>query len=510
MKVLLVNPPYQTITSNFGVGHQIPLGLLMVGGPLIDAGHEVRLLDAEGRRLGPGAIVEEVRRWRPDVVMTGHAGSTPAHPTCIRMFEAIKASSPGVVTVYGGVYPSYHAERTLAEGPAVDFIVRGEGEATTLDLVRALESGGHDSKGHLRRVAGLAFRDGGEVVVTGDRPPIPDLDGWRVGWELIERWDDYGCFGMGRAAIVQFSRGCPHRCTYCGQHGFWVKWRHRDPARLADEVEWLYRAHGVNFITLADENPTTLEGEWRAFLEEMAARRLPVRFFATIRASDIVRDRDIMPLYRDAGILYVLMGIESTSEEVLRQIKKGSTTREDFQACRLLKEHGIFSIIGHIVGFEEETWSTFRTALRQLRLYGGDYLNAMYVTPHAWTAFGEEVRGRRIVQLDQSKWDYRHQILAQKHLRPWQLFLAAKWLELRFHLTPRRLWSMLRGGNPSVRRQRLWVFRHVSVVWLAEVFEFLLKTSFAREPMTFAELQRSRRPSGRPGAGIAKGASANS
>ena len=63
MKVLLINPPYQTITSNLGVGHQVPLGLLMVGGPLIDAGHEVRLLDAECRRLSLAAIVGEVRRW---------------------------------------------------------------------------------------------------------------------------------------------------------------------------------------------------------------------------------------------------------------------------------------------------------------------------------------------------------------------------------------------------------------------------------------------------------------
>ena len=495
MKILLVNPPYQTITSNYGVGHQVPLGLLMVGGPLIDAGHEGRLLDAECRRLDLREIEDEVRRWCPDVVMTGHAGSTPAHPTCIRMLRAIKASSPAVVTVYGGVYPTYHAGRILAEESAVDVIVRGEGEATALELVRALESGGDGSNEHLRRVAGLTFRDGEEIVVTGDRPPIPDLDGWRVGWELVERWDDYGCFGMDRAAIVQFSRGCPHRCTYCGQHGFWVKWRHRDPAKLADEIEWLHRTHGVQFITLADENPTTLKDEWRAFLEEMASRKLPVRFFATIRATDIVRDRDILALYRDAGILYVLMGIESTSEEVLRQIKKGSTTREDFQACRLLKEHGIFSIIGHIVGLEEERWSNFRTALRQLRLYGGDYLNAMYVTPHAWTAFGEEVMGRRIVQLDQSKWDYRHQILAQKHLRPWQLFLATKWLELRFHLTPGRVWSMLAKGDRSMRRQRLWVFRHVAVVWLAEVFEFLFRISHASESVTLADLAKKTNPS---------------
>jgi anaerobic magnesium-protoporphyrin IX monomethyl ester cyclase len=480
MRVLLVNPPYQTITSNAGVGHQVPLGLLMVGGPLRDAGHEVRLLDAECRRLGTGAVVRDVLRWGPDVVMTGHAGSTPAHPVCLRTLRAIKAQCPGVVTVYGGVYPTYHAGPILAAEPAVDVIVRGEGEATAVDLVAALASGGPRTGAHLGRVAGLAYRDGGDVIVTDDRPPIADLDAWRVGWELIDDWDAYQCFGLGRAAIVQFSRGCPHRCTYCGQHGFWVKWRHRDPAKLADEVEWLHRTHGVHFVTLADENPTTLPDQWRAFLEAMAARRLPVFFFATIRATDIVRDREILPLYREAGLLYVLMGIESTSDAVLRQIRKGSTTREDYRACRLLKEHGIFSIVGHIVGFGGEDRATFRTALRQLRLYGGDYLNAMYVTPHAWTPFAGEARARPVVEPDLGKWDYRHQVLAQETLRPWQLFLAVKWLELRFHLTPGRLGSLLLGGDRFRRRQRRWVFRHTALVWLAEIFEFVLGAPFER------------------------------
>ena len=228
------------------------------------------------------------------------------------------------------------------------------------------------------------------------------------------------------------------------------------------------------------------------FLEEVRARRLPVRFFATIRATDIVRDRDILTLYREAGILYVLMGIESTSDDVLRQIRKGSTSREDFQACRLLREHGIFSIIGHIVGFGTEDGPAFRTAMRQLRLYDGDYVNAMYVTPHAWTRFAEEVRGREIVEPDQSRWDYRHQVLAQESLRPWQLFLAVKWLELRFHLRVGRIRSLLRDRDRFRRRQRSWVYRHVAMVWLAEVFEFLFRASFARHRVHRAdEMARS-------------------
>ncbi len=476
MRILLINPPYQTFTSNLGAGHQIPLGLLMVGGPLIDAGHEVRLLDAERERLSLAAIVSRVQSFLPDIVMTGHAGSTPAHPVCMAMLKAVKESCPAAVTVYGGVYPTYHGADILREHPYVDIIVRGEGESTAAELTKALST--DSSADPLDTVQGINFRFNGEIRDTADRPVMRDLEGWRVGWELIEDWDRYQCFGLGRAAIVQFSRGCPHRCTYCGQHGFWVNWRHRDVQRFGDEIEWLYRTHDIRFFTLADENPTTLKHVWQALLEDIARRNLPIHFFATIRATDIVRDADILPLYKQAGLLYVLMGIDATDPQTIRSIRKGSTTRHDLQACRLLKEHGIFSILGHIVGLANDSWDSFRAAERQLRLYDGDFLNAMYVTPHSWTEFGKEALGRRVVQKEQQKWDYRHQVLAEERLRPWQVFLAVKWLELVFHLHPAKLWNVLRQTSRFRRRQMDWSLFHISLVWLAEVWEFLFATRF--------------------------------
>ena len=468
MRILLINPPYQTLTSNFGVGHQVPLGLLMIGGALLDGRHHVRLLDAESRRLKLPAILSAVGQFKPDLIMTGHAGSTPAHPICLEMLRAIRRAFPKILSVYGGVYPTYHAKQILLEEPAVDVIVRGEGEATIVELLEALEA-----DRELGGIASIAFRRASEVIVTPERPPIADLDAYRVGWELIENWSLYGCFGMGRAGIVQFSRGCPHRCTYCGQHGFWVRWRYRDPIKLADEIEWLYRTHNVRFHTLADENPTTLRPVWQAFLEELASRRLPVHFFATIRATDIVRDADLLPLYRQAGMLYILMGIESTDGAILQQINKGSTPAHDVEACRLLKRHGIFSVLGHIVGFGEETGAKLRAVQARLVRYDGDWLNAMYVTPHDWTPFGQDSLQRGLVELDQRKWDYRHQVLAQKHIKPWQLFAHVKWLELWFHLRPSRLWRILRTRDRFARRQVFWVMWHVGMVWVCEVLEFL-------------------------------------
>jgi anaerobic magnesium-protoporphyrin IX monomethyl ester cyclase len=481
MRVLLVNPPYQTFTSNVGVGHQVPLGLLMVGGALADAGHEVRLLDAEALHLRDPRIVREAGAWGAEAVLTGHAGSTPAHPVCLRMLRAIKEELPHVATVYGGVYPSYHAAEILAAEPAVDAIVQGEGEAASVELLAAVEagrlrwSGGASPLLRLAPLPGVTFRRGAEVVTGPPRPPITDLDTYRTGWELIDDWERYRCFGLGRAAIVQFSRGCPYSCTYCGQHGFWVRWRHRDPERLAQEVEDLYRRHDVRFVTLADENPTTLEEPWRRFLAAMASRRLPVRFFSTIRATDIVRDADLLSLYREAGILYVLMGVDSTDEAVLEEVRKRSSRRHDFLACRLLRQNGIYSILGHVVGFRDETLRTLLTAGSQLHFYGADYLNAMYATPHSWTPFGRAMVARGIVEHDLAKWDYRHQVIAQATLSRRQLFLGVKLMEVAFHLHPSRLWRLLAAADPSRRRQARWSIAHTAAVWLAEVAEFVAR-----------------------------------
>jgi anaerobic magnesium-protoporphyrin IX monomethyl ester cyclase len=357
-------------------------------------------------------------------------------------------------------------------------------------------------------VRGISFRVGDEVVQTPERDVIPTagvralcesppvaatLDSYRVGWELIEDWDLYQCFGLGRAAIVQFSRGCPHRCTYCGQHGFWSKWRHRDPVRVADEIAWLARERGVRFVTLADENPTTNKALWRKLLEELAARRTGVQLFATIRATDIVRDADMLDLYKRAGILYVLLGIDTTDPEIQVRVNKRSTMAVDGEACRLLRRHGIRSIAAHIVGLGDETWADFRRARRVLSAYDADLLNVMYATPHSWSKFAEESAGRLLVQEDQSKWDYRHQVLGQRRMSPSGLFAAVKWLELVHHLHPKRLPRLVWCADGAMRRQFWWTQWRIGRVWVGEVWEFLVGVRFARRPGRLGEwLKRNR------------------
>jgi anaerobic magnesium-protoporphyrin IX monomethyl ester cyclase len=358
-RVALINAPLKSAVCDLGVGHQMPLGLLMVGGALRGRA-EVTLIDAARRHLDDAAIVRHANEFGADVVLIGHVGATQAHPCCLRVLRALKAALPELITVYGGVYATYHGHDILARHPEVDVVVRGEGEATAAELIDALaRSGGAAlSAEDLSNVPGIAWRRGAEVVVNPSRPPLADLDAFPIAWELIDDWDAYRAFGLGRAAVAQFSRGCPHTCTYCGQWMFWRRWRHRDVNRFVDELEWLRRVKDVRFVWIADENPTTLKDVWAAVLAEIARRDLGLRLCASIRAQDIVRDADILHLYRAAGFLYVLMGVETVTDATLVKIRKGATVDDAYQAVRLLRRHGILSIVDYIFGLEEETPGT--------------------------------------------------------------------------------------------------------------------------------------------------------
>ncbi len=226
MDILLLHPPHTAIGSRIPKENLPPYGLLSIGGPLLDAGHQVDLLNADLGPVRPPEILSEVRRRRPGAILIGHSGSTSAHPTVAALVAAIRAVLPDVWIIYGGVYPTYHWHEVLESCPEIDFIVRGEGEETVVRLMEVIERGfGLDD------CAGIAFRDVDGPVATANAPMIADLNANRIAWELID-FADYGYWGGKRGVIMQFSRGCPHLCTYCGQRGFWARWRHRDPKPL--------------------------------------------------------------------------------------------------------------------------------------------------------------------------------------------------------------------------------------------------------------------------------------
>ncbi|MHC2583848.1 anaerobic magnesium-protoporphyrin IX monomethyl ester cyclase [Bradyrhizobium diazoefficiens] len=390
MRVLLVNVPHPSIGSRIPDDHLPPLGLLAIGGPLIDDGHAVRLIDAEFGPMSIAEVVSEATGFAPDAVLFGHSGSTSGHPVIAAVACALVKAMPRVLIVYGGVFPTYHWREILHDEPYVSAIVRGEGEETARRLRRALEYGRD-----LADIAGIAFRDVSGPRATQPAPVIANLDACRIGWELIDH-ARYSYWGGLRAVVVQFSRGCPHLCNYCGQRGFWTRWRHRDPVRFAKELARLHREQGVKVINFADENPTVSKKVWRAFLEALIAENVDLILVGSTRADDIVRDADILHLYKKAGWQRFLLGLENTDERTLELIRKGATTAVDREAIRLLRQHGILSMATWVVGFEEETDRDHWRGLKQLLAYDPDQVQLLYVTPHRWTPYFRLAAERRV------------------------------------------------------------------------------------------------------------------
>ncbi len=482
MRILLLNPPHTAIGSRcVPDDHLPPLGLLSLGGPLIDAGHQVELLDADLTNLAPERIVEEICRREPEAVLVGHAGSTSAHPTVVLITRTLRARLPKLRLIYGGVFPTYHWREVLQEEPQVDFIVRGEGEDTIVRLIAALESGAK-----LESVRGIAYRRLRVPFASPDAEMIRDLDAYRTGWELVDL-TRYHYWGGKRAVVMQFSRGCPHLCSYCGQRGFWTRWRHRDPVKFAREIARLHREQGVEIINLADENPTSQRKAWKEFCEALIAENVDVELVGSTRAGDIVRDADLLPLYKRAGVSRFLLGTESTDEATLQKIKKGSTTAVDHEAIRLLRENDILSLATWVVGFEEERPSDYWRGFRQLLQADPDQVQMLYVTPHRWTGFFEEAKNRRVLQLDQRRWDYKHQVLATRHLPSWLVITFVKAMEVGMQLRPkalRRLWHR----DPKLREAQRWYYRIGRRVWFFEWANYLFRERRTEEGPTLAQM----------------------
>jgi len=471
-RVLLINPARHFIANKHGVGYLTPLGLVCIGGPLLDAGYTVKLIDHDTYGWSFTKLIKEVGKFQADYVLLGHSGSTAAHKTAIKTIHEIKKSYPNIKIIYGGVYPSYADQSIMRECNEIDYIVRGEGEQTILELIRELEN-----CGNLETVEGITWRNKNQIIANRSRAPIQNLDAYRLGWELVD-WSLYKMFGFKRAAGLQFSRGCPLTCSYCGQWMFWKKWRHRSPENIVEQLKILKNEYGVDYVWFADENFSADRDTLKRLLELIIESKLDLSLNINMTAADVVRDADIIPLYKAAGIDYMVMGVESLKDQVIVDIRKNNPFAVSKEAVRLLRQNNILSLTNIIYGLEQESWKTIREKFTNLLELDSDILNACYIMPHFWTSQGKTIKPYDVIQSDLDKWSYRNQVVATPYLKPFELFLGVKLTEALFHLRPKALRRILFAEDKRYRKiMRSSMWAGIRVI-LAEIHEFLFKTKF--------------------------------
>lgn len=265
------------------------------------------------------------------------------------------------------------------------------------------------------------------------------------------------------------------------------KWRHKDPQRLADEIEMLHKKYGVEVINFADENPTASQKEWKSFLEALIQKNLKLILVGSIRADSIVRDAEHLHLYKQAGFERFLLGIESYDETVLEKIKKGGSVAKDMEAIQLLRKNNILSMATYVVGFGNETLGSFYNSLRQLLYYDPDQIQLLFTTPHKWTPYFNEKKDNWVIQPDQKKWDYKHQVIAMEHLKPWMVIVYVKLIEVVMQARPKALKRLLFHKDARLRDAMRWYTRIGRKVWFYELFQFFFKDKHQTNAMKLRE-----------------------
>ncbi len=402
MRILLLHPNYHSGGAEIA-GNWPPAWVAYLTGYLKSAGYtDLHFIDAMTDHLDEGDVRAAIERLKPDLV--GCTAITPAIYKAERLLQVAKEANPGIVTVLGGIHGTFMYPQVLKEAPWIDCIVRGEGEQIFLNLVAAIDQGRWPEDRNTIR--GIAYAEAdGTVVATPSEKPIQDLDRIQPDWSVLD-WPKYVYIPLGkRVAIPNFARGCPFTCSFCSQWKFWRDYRVRDPVKVVDEMEKLVKEHDVGFFILADEEPTIHRKKFVAFCEELIRRDLGILWGINTRVTDILRDRDLLPMFRKAGLIHVSLGTEAAAQLKLERFRKETTIAQNKLAIQLLRDAGIVAEAQFIVGLENETAETLEETYRMARDWKPDMANWAMYTPWPFSDLFKEL-GDKVEVFDFSKYNF--------------------------------------------------------------------------------------------------------
>ncbi|MDQ7824399.1 MAG: radical SAM protein [Candidatus Eremiobacteraeota bacterium] len=277
--------------------------------------------------------------------------------------------------------------------PSFDIGVRGEGEATFLELVTLLAERGSFIPEDLAKIRGIVFREKESLRLTEDRPPPPSLE--ELPYPDRSLWDL-----TGRAKYLLSSRGCPFDCVFCAIAG--SRYRFAPADYVLKELESLYQAYKPPQIVFQDDLFTVNPSRLRAIAEGIEARGLSrkVAFAVSLRADSI--SEETLRLLRKMNVARVFMGIESGSEGMLRYYKAGRISVEDVQrALDLCLKFGIPVEGSFIIGAPRETredlLATYNFIFQNYKRGALDGGSINILTPYPGSHVWEYAKARGIV-----------------------------------------------------------------------------------------------------------------
>ena len=475
--VMLVNPPSPDggiwIRSQHRVGRrsrenmiwpQVSLAQLAA---LLVPDYTVEVVDAIATRMGWREFEKLVDEKRPKYYLTQVTAPTLRND----MYGVFLAKSVGAKTMAFGTHVTPMTLETMRPFPALDFVLRGEPEMTLRELLDTLEGKSPSdprvakmlaetkvpeaiaqavtNPAPLARVAGLAWRHGGEIVINPDRPFIPNLDDLPIPLHHLLPLDKQRMpMIKGPFTFIVTSRGCTAGCKFCIKHvSYQNSVRLRSPEKILEELQ-LLDGLGVHNIHMYADLFTINREQVVGLCELILASGLKVRWTCNSRVDYV--DREMLRLMARAGCWLISWGIESANETILKRIHKGYRKEQAFRALRWAKEAGIKNWGYFIIGLPGETEETIRETIAYSKQLPLDIALFHIAAPYPGTPFFYEVVENNWfrpgtkweeVDMDQSTvLDYPG--LPAERLEYWQRRATREW-----SLRPGPIWTFIKGMN---------------------------------------------------------------
>jgi len=404
-RLLLVYPPERALKGFFRANVP-PLGTAYLAAYVREE-VEVEILDAkcegygkvrdegafEVYGLSPEEIEDRIREFEPDAVGITCLASFN-WPEVRKVAGRARAVDPEILTLTGGTHPSFLSRACLEQAPEIDIIVRGEGEATLLGLIRASQD-----SGDISALAGVAYRENGEAVVRDfpapievDSLPMPARDLLAMERYFQTRAPFSRIFRHQRNTSIQTSRGCPAHCTFCSSARFWGHgYRGQSPPRVLSEMEHLKDRYGVRELQFVDDNLIFDRDRAKALFEGMIERDLKLDWCMPNGVALWRLDKELLRLMKRAGCYSLTLAFESGNQRVLSTLVKKPLKLEKVPPLiEEIKRLGIQMHAFFISGFPGETKDEMKETYRLARSLDLDGAYFFIATPLPGTELCEK------------------------------------------------------------------------------------------------------------------------
>ena len=407
------------------------LGLPLMGAMLSSAGHDVKIYC---ELLSPVDLAECLSA---DIV--GISSTTSTAPSAYRLADLL--GSAGVPVVLGGPHVTFRPDEALAHAP---YVVRGEGQATMVELMSRLPSGRS-----LEGVRGLSFlKDNGEPCHNAARPittqaefaalPPPDLS-------LLHGHEKMATIPV----MTQW--GCPFGCEFCAVTAMFSRSvRHRPTQQVLAELASLHAER----IFFYDDNFVVNKARTRGLLEAMVRSGLALPWFAQVRADVVLRspvnpevDHEFLDLMHRAGAQIAMIGFEAVTDEGLANVGKRLSVATERRAVGALHKHGIKVHGMFVAGLDTDDAASANVTVDFARRVGIDTFQLMAETPLPGTKLWDRtIAEGRILSEDWSLFDGHQVVMRPARMSPLDLQLGIMEATRRFYSWPRIVRSGLAGA----------------------------------------------------------------